>query len=252
MVFTKYNNTLPDWVKQHIMMDCPYCGSMIVDNSDGPNGMTARYCPNPRCPGHMQYKMDAMAKRLGVKNFGPATALTYIKIHHCETHLEILDDWLQGNKPTMKLSDIAEIACLDGYSEVTGRKELNEFCSFTDYFKNAKGVNQVLWKNRDVLLKAESYFTVAPPLAKRKIYVMGHGSFDNFSSREEFFNQVNDAFGNIVQVIEVGKRKTSVHFLIMDKSSSHSGGKYTVAVENGIPIVTPLEFVNILDGYTHT
>lgn len=252
MIFTKFNDNLPDWVRENIKMVCPYCNSLLVDNSDGPSGMTARWCPNSKCPGHMQYKIDAMAKKLGVKDFGPASALTYIRINHCESHLDILDSWLHGAKPVLPLSDIADLACIEGYSSTTGKKELNSFKSFDDYFHNATNVNAILWHHRDVLFKAESYFTVAKPLARRKMLVMAHGSFNKFNSRGEFFKEVNEAFGEFIQIIEVGVRKTGVSYLIIDNGVSHSGQKYKAAVETGVPIVTPEEFVNILTGYVHS
>lgn len=252
MIFTLHSEYIPDWVKDRIMMKCPYCGSLIADNSDGPTGITARWCPNKSCPGHMQHKMDYIAKVLGVKNFGPATAMTYIKTHHCTSHIEILDEWLGDSKPLFKLSDIADLACIEGYSAVTGRKELNEFASFEDYFHNANPINPILWANRELLFGIEKYFTVAEPMSKRKILVMGHGSFNNFSSRKEFFDEVNEAFGSFIQVIEVGKRKTGVSYMIIDNGTPHTGLKYNAAVESGVPIVTPAEFVNILNQYVHT
>lgn len=252
MIFTMHNTKAPSWVMENIMLTCPYCNCLLVDNSDGPNGMTARWCPNKECPGHMQYKMDYMAKTLGIKNFGPATALTYIKTHHCKSHVEILDEWLGSTKPLFRLSEIADLACIDGYSSVTGKKELNEFASFDDYFKHANPVNPILWSNRELLYDIEKHFTVAEPMSKRKIFVMGHGSFNNFSSRKEFFDEVNAAFGNVIQVIEVGRRKTGVSYMLIDNGTAHTGLKYNTAVECGIPIVTPAEFVNILTQYVHT
>lgn len=251
MVFTKYNDNLPDWVRENIMMDCKYCGTLIVDNSDGPSGMTARYCPNPKCPGHMAYKMDKMAKTLEVKNFGPATALEYIKLNHCESHLDILSRWFGDTKPVKKLSDIAELACIEGYGETTGKKELNSYSNFREYFATARNVNPKLLANKEVLFKAESYFTVAQALSKKKLLVMSHGSFRRFNSRKEFFDEVNAAFGTMVQVIEVGERKTGVSYMIIDDGVPRDGRKYKTAVETGVPVVSPAEFVNILSGQVY-
>ena len=251
MIFTEFNTELPDWVRDNIMKVCPYCGCYLVDNSDLGRGMTARKCPNGKCPGHMQHKMVSLAKHMGVKNFGPASALNYIKIHKCTSHMDILADWLGDTRPLMKLSDIVDLACIEGYSSTTGQKELNSFKSFTDYFTNGHPINPVLWSNKEILLKAESYFTIPEPLSKTTMLVMGHGSFDNFPNRGEFFREVNEAFGNFIQVIESGKRKSGISYLIMEKHTSRSGLKYEAAQEAGVPIVTPAEFVNILTSYTH-
>ena len=95
-------------------------------------------------------------------------------------------------------------------------------------------------------MKCESYFAIKPALSSRIMRVMGTGSFHGFSNRDEFFNKVNAAYGNMIQVIQTGKRKTGVSYLIKEHDAvDHS--KSQIAREEGIPIVTPKEFVDILD-----
>lgn len=251
MIFTSFRSDLPDWVKGHIMLTCPHCNSYIVDNSDEGRGTTARWCPNKTCPGHMSYKMDEMAKILDIKGFGPKTAESLIKANGWKSHLDILPYWLNGKKPVMRLSKIAALACIDGYGITTGEVTLDHFSSFAEYFKSGRNVDMNLWDNRDVLFELEKYFTPDVPLSSRQIKVMGHGSFHGFNNRQEFFNEVNAAFGNFVHVIETGVRKTGISYLLLENDTPREGRKWRAACEAGVSVVTPAEFVNILNKYVH-
>lgn len=244
MIATAFRNDLPDWVKSSIKTTCSYCGSYILDNSD--TGVTtARVCANPKCPGHMMHKMAFVAKYFGVTGFGPETALSYIKGNNCQNHLEILKKWFPDDKPLVSLSEVAILACIDGYGETQARQELNKYGTFEAYFANLANANPVLRKNYDYLMECQSYFALKPALSSRVIRVMGTGSFHGFNNRDEFFQMVNDAYGSMLQVVQTGKRKTGVSYLIKEKDAvDHS--KSQIARENNIPIVTPKEFVDIL------
>ena len=246
MVISMYRSDLPEWVKDNMKMTCQYCGSYIADNSD--TGVTtSRWCVNPHCPGHMAHKMKFVADFFGVKNFGPATALSYCNSHKCKNHLEILKEWFKEEKPLVSLADVATLACIEGYGETQAKKELNSFGSFSHYFANVYSPNNILLPYRDYLIECESYFNLKPPLSARKIYVMATGSFNGYNNRDEYFKQLNDAFGNVIQIIQTGKRKTGVSYLIKEKNAvDHS--KSQIAKECGIPIVTPAEFFRMLDA----
>ena len=245
MVISMFRNDIPDWVKDNMTMTCKYCGAYIADNSD--TGVTtSRWCVNPHCPGHMSYKMKFVADFFGVKNFGPATALSYCRVNKCTNHLEILKEWFKDTKPLVSLSDIAVLACIEGYGETQAKKELNSFSSFSHYFANVYNPNNFLLKHKDYLLECEQYFELKPPLATKKLYVMATGSFNGYNNRDDFFKQLNDAFGSMIQIIQVGKRKTNVSYLVKERNAvDHS--KSQLAKECGIPIVTPAELFNILD-----
>lgn len=245
MVISMYRLDLPEWVKQNMQMTCPYCGSFILDNSDT-GSTTARWCANPVCPGHMKYKMAFVAKYFGISNFGVETAYSYIKGNNCQCHLDILKKWFPDDKPLVSLSEVAILACIEGYSETQARQELNKYGSFESYFANLAAANPILRKNYEYLMKCQSYFAIKPALSSRIMRVMGTGSFHGFSNRDEFFSKVNAAYGNMIQVIQTGKRKTGVSYLIKEHDAvDHS--KSQIAREEGIPIVTPKEFVDILD-----
>ncbi|MCM1219031.1 MAG: hypothetical protein NC548_31500 [Lachnospiraceae bacterium] len=249
MQISMFRTDLPEWAKKHMMLECRYCGAMIVDNGD--TGVTtARMCPRKTCPGHMQYKMSFVADFFHVKNFGPKSALNYINAHKCSNHLEILKDWYPEERPLVSLADVAVLACIDGYGSTLANKELNSYSSFGHYFSNIQRANPLLRVNMEFLLECETYFNIKPPLSTKQMFVMGTGSFNNYSSREEFFEEINDAFGQYIHVIQTGKRKTGVSYLIKEKNAvDHS--KSQVAKECGIPIVTPAEFFAIMQSLCH-
>lgn len=246
MVISMYRTDLPDWVKENMMMTCPYCGAFILDNSD--TGVTtARVCARATCPGHLQHKMNFVADFFHVKNFGPKSALNYIQAHKCTNHLEILKEWFPEERPLVSLADVAVLACIDGYGAILANKELSSFSSFSAYFADLPRANPLLRNNMQLLLDCEQYFNIKPPVAAKQMLVMGTGSFNNYSSREEFFEEINDAFGQYIHVIQTGKRKTGISYLIKEKNAvDHS--KSQVARECGIPIVTPAEFFAIMQS----
>lgn len=244
MNISMYRSDLPDWVKDNMQMTCSYCGALIADNSD--TGVTtARWCVNPRCPGHMQHKIKYVADFFHVKNFGPKAALSYIRNHKCTNHLEILKEWYTGEKPLVTLAEVAELACIEGYGSTQATQELNVYISFEDYFSEPRRVNPILAPHKDFLIECSKYFNLKPPLAARKMLVMGTGSFHNYNNREEFFSTINDAYGQYVQVIQTGKRKTGVSYLIKELDAVDHA-KSQIAKECGIPIVTPSQFVAII------
>lgn len=244
MVVSQFRTDLPQWAKDNMQTICPYCGAFIIDNSDT-GATTARMCARKTCPGHMQHKMDFVANFFHVKNFGPKSALNYIKAHGCTNHLEILKDWYKDEKPLVSLADVAVLACIDGYGDTQANKELSSFPSFAAYFADLPRANPLLRENMELLFECETYFNIKPPLASKQMLVMGTGSFHNYSSREEFFQEINDAFGQYIHVIQTGKRKTGVSYLIKETDAvDHS--KSQIAHECGIPIVTPAEFLAIM------
>lgn len=243
MQVTMYRPDLPDWVKSNIMLTCRYCGSLICDNSDT-GVMTARWCANKKCPGHMMHKIKFLADFFGIKQIGPETALQRIRERGYHSHLDIMDDWFPDKKPVVALSDVAVLACLEGYGKTLAEQELNNYNSFEDYFKRTN-VNPILLQHKEELLEAEKHFFIKPALSTKKMLVMGTGSFHGFDNREQFFNLINDAYGQYVQIIQTGKRKTGVSFLIKEKDAvDHS--KSQIARECSIPIITPAEFLSYL------
>lgn len=245
MVISMYRDDLPDWAKESMEMLCPYCGSFIMDNSD--TGVTtSRWCSNKQCPGHMMHKMVSISNFFGIKGFGPKTALSYIQAHSCKSHFDVMRRWFKDeSKPLVTLPEIAVLACIEGYGAPQANKELSHYASFTDYFTNAMPPNALLIPYREMLIDAEKYFCVKPPLSVKKMFVMGTGSFHGYNNREEFFRILNEAYGMYINVIQTGKRKTGISYLIKELDAvDHS--KSQIARDYGIPVVTPSEFVAII------
>ena len=241
--YAAYNENLPDWVSENIMKVCE-CGAYIADNSDvGP--MTARWCTNPRCPHHMKYKMVYVAKYFGVKGFGPASALSYIKANNSQNHLDILKKIFKEDKPKVNLAVVAQLACIDGYGITRAEAELNHFVNFTDYFERSVEINRILLENRNYLNECMEYFELLPPMSSRKLYVMATGSFHGYQSREAFFDGLRKACGSCLQVIQTGVRKTGV-FCLIKEEDAQDHTKSRVARECGIPVYTPKQFLGIL------
>lgn len=240
MRMTKFREAeLPSWVWANIMKKCIHCNWPILENDT----MTARWCSNPRCPEHMAHKIVEICKFLSVKGIGPKNARKWIDNKNLQSHFEIIP-YLTEVKPLASLAEIAELACIEGYGKIQGENELSHLFSFEEYFSGTN-INPLLAPYKDMLCESQKYFTVKKPLSKRKIYVMGTGSFHGFRSRDEYFNMLNDRLGQFIHVIQTGKRKTGVSYLIKEKDAiDHS--KSTTALENGIPIVTSAEFIAIL------
>lgn len=244
MLKTKNRTDLPTWVRNNIMMDCKYCGSPILDNSD--TGVTtARKCSNPLCPGHMQYKVKFLADYFGIKGVGPATALDWILAVKPTTHLQILQKWFPNTKPKVALGDVAVLMCLEGYGATKANNQLNSYGSFTDFFERCPNPDIVLRDHKQELIDAEKYFDIRQPLSESKLFVMVTGTFTGYLNRDEFIAHLNEKYGQYVQIVNVGRRKTGVHFLIKEEGAvDHS--KSQIAREYGIPIVTPQTFEHLV------
>lgn len=244
MKISMYRQDLPDWAKSAMKMICPYCGSFIGDNSDT-GATTARFCLNKECPGHMSHKAKELADFFNIKGFGPRTALGTIRARKFKSHFDFIPLWFGDKKPYVSLAEIAEMCCIEGYGSTTAQKELSHYASFSQYFDMRIYPNPLLIEHKDELLHAESLFAIKPPVAARKMYVMGTGSFHGYKNRSEFFKLLNDAYGSWINIIETGKRKTGISYLIKeDDAVDHS--KSAIARECGIPVVTPTMFLSII------
>ena len=64
------------------------------------------------------------------------------------------------------------------------------------------------------------------------------GSFDGYRSRSDFVAEMNRKYGDVIQMVDVGKRKTEVAFLVKEiYATDHE--KSAIANAMGIPIITP-------------
>lgn len=242
---TEYNTDLPDWLLRNINKVCPYCGANICDSGPFDNygnmTYTQRFCINPKCPGHMSHKIDILAKRFNIKNFGPETALSLCRLNHYDNHLEALKFWFPEEKPYVHLWEVADMAMLYGYSG-SWRDMLLGCKDFEEFFATKTNLPPVISANKDYLIYCQSFFRIKPPLSVNVINVMMTGSINGYSNRAQFIAAINETFGKYVQVIDVGKRVRGVSFLIKEEGTvDHS--KSALAMSSGIPIVTPITFL---------
>lgn len=222
---------IPEWLEPYINDTCPYCGSTIVNSY----WLTDRYCSNPKCPEHMAHKIDVLAKRFGIKGFGVASARTMIRQHDMKSHLEAIPIWFK-EKPELSLYEIGEICLIKGH-----QKKWRAYCEGFDTMM------QVIVSNRlpkDVkeqvptLLMADCLCKTKPRMLGRKVNVMLSGSFEGYRSRKDFITKMNDLYGDTVQLVDVGKRKTGVDYLIKETyTTDHE--KSAIARDACIPIVAP-------------
>lgn len=244
MRLTECNTEMPAWLYDNINKRCPHCGAHICDDGPVVNGvmqLTQRYCINPRCPGHMAHKMDILAKRFGVKGFGPETALSLCKVNKYQNHLEILKKWFPDSKPKVHLWEVGDLAMIYGFGG-SWKELVLGYSSFEEFFKTATMIPEAIRCNEEYLLYCEQFFEVKPPLSKNVVNIMMTGSINGFSNRAQFVEAVNLTFGKYVQVIDVGKRVRGVSYLVKEQGTvDHS--KSDLANANGIPIVTPIEFL---------
>ena len=78
------------------------------------------------------------------------------------------------------------------------------------------------------------------------------GAFNNYRNRNDFITDINNAFGDKFHVINVGKRKTNVDFLIKEIDAPDKS-KTTMAEQNGIKVITPAEFYALMKHlYTYS
>lgn len=248
MILTKDDTKLPEWVSDVIMTECKYCGSPIASNHDiGP--LTERWCTNPLCPGHMSYKMNYVAKYYDIKGFGPKVALNWIEENHPTNHLEILKCWFEDRKPKESLSRITDLCCIKEFGLTTGQSFLDSYGSFEDFFNAEKSKEYpILLKNKKILIESQEFFEVKKAMLGFTVPVMATGSIHGFANRDAFFDSINEVYGDICHIVQVGARKSNVLCLIKEEDAVDHR-KSRIAQEAGIPIVTSTEFASLIREY---
>lgn len=244
MGLTAYNTDMPAWLFDNINKMCPHCGAHLMDDGPVVNGvlqLTQRYCINPHCPGHLAHRMDILAKRFGVKGFGPETALSLCKAYKYKNHLEILKKWFPDSKPKVHLWEVGDMSMIYGFSG-SWKELVMGYHSFEEFFRMAMMIPPAIQYNKDYLFYCEKFFDIKEPLSKNVINIMMTGSISGFSNRSQFVEAINMTFGKYVQVIDVGKRIRNVSYLVKEEGTvDHS--KSDLARAHDIPIVTPMEFL---------
>lgn len=224
--------TIPDWLAPHIASTCE-CGGRIYNNE----ALTRRQCLNPECPYHMAERIAETAKYFNIKGMGPATALSYIQMYQLKNHLEIIPILFKESKPRVHLHEVAHLAMIDGHD-----KDMRQFCEGFTSFESvfASKQNMPFWfiAQKDKLINAEQYFEIKAPLSKKILRIMMTGEVHGYPSRAYFVSLLNERYGQYVQVVDMGFRKTGIDCLVKEKDAAYHR-KTQVAEERGIRIVTP-------------
>lgn len=230
---------IPVWLQSNIQLFCK-CGYIILNNDK----LTIRTCSNPSCPYHLAEKADYVLKYLGIKGVGSKTLLGLIKSKKYLSHLDVLQDYFD-EKPLVSLNEVAKLTMIYGHD-----KGFEEYCtsysSFEQMFANEEYLPDFIEDNKEELLEAEKHFRVRPGFIGGVFNVMLTGEIHGYPARNMFIDDLNDKFGNIVYIKDVGRRKTGVDALIAeDDTPFHS--KMAIAKEKGIPIITPAALVSLLE-----
>lgn len=232
---------IPYWLLPHIPTKC-VCGGDIINNDE----LTHRVCSNPKCYKHMSYKVEALAKYFGIKGMGPASADELIAAHRLSNHLEALP-YLLHDKPHVHLWEVAHLLMIEGHD-----KDMKPFCEGYQSFEAVFASEQVfpIWFKvlKDKLINAQKYFIIKAPLSKVVLNVMMTGEVKGYSSRGLFLQHLNNKYGSIVQLQDVGVRKTNVFCLIKEETAAYHN-KTKIAQERGIKIVTPKQLEETLETY---
>lgn len=232
---------IADWLVPHLADFCPYCGSPIVNNEN----LTDRYCSNPSCPGHMAYKISALATKMGVKDIGPATALDLINTHKLPYHIQYLRFMLK-EKPKLYLYQVGELAMIKGH-----QKKWREYCRGCRTMREVCDdplVPEAIRSQYPLLHACEEECEVIPMLKGKELRIMLTGSFDGYRARADWVADMNHKYGDTIELVDVGKRKIDVDFLVKEEwATDHE--KSAIAAEYGIPVVTPAVMEELLKRY---
>ncbi|MDR1523282.1 MAG: hypothetical protein LBS29_04960 [Endomicrobium sp.] len=242
MIATERNEKIPSWLKLNIWLSCPYCGGDMVDNEN----LTVRKCSNNKCKGHMAEKINKLVKWFKIKNIGAKTALSYIEQYNLTSHIEIIP-YLFGQKPELYLWEIGELAMIQGYDKVW--RKLTGPCRTMSEFLYSHYCPQDLRHYADILLYVSTFFETRVPLVGKVVKVMISGSINNFNNRSDFIAAINKDYGNYVNVIDIGKRKTEVDYLIKEPHTKDHD-KTKIALDNDIMIVSSLQFLEKVIAYS--
>lgn len=222
---------IPDWLSEHINLTCPYCGAPITNNAL----LTDRCCSNEKCPEHMAQKIAVLAKRFDVKNFGIASARESVRLHKFSLHTQILPYWFE-NRPSLYLHEVGEICLIKGH-----QKKWRQYCEGYDTMLQVVRSPRTPREVREhwvLLVCTAALCDIKPRLLGKRLNVMLSGSFDGYRSRSDFITEMNQKYGDVVQLVDVGKRKTDVAFLVKEEfATDHE--KSAIANDMGIPIIAP-------------
>lgn len=242
---------MKDWLKASIISKCTACGAPMMNYYNDELRCTNRRCSNEDCCGMKAARADFMCKVLNIRDIGYATCLQWTRNMEGQSHVQILQYF---SKQTMPLYTYLRIHCFEGIDSAWENicKTLNVY-SLDELFDTYVGdYRPLLDENIDLLYDNLQYvdLTERPEThvnAPVRYYnIMVTGTPIGFASKEDFFEQCNNAMmGKIILLHQKTKRQTDVDYLIREPGST-TRGKVEAAIKGGIPIVTSQELIQIL------
>ena len=242
---------LPMDIAEKVLIKCPECGYNIWRNRE----LTKALCSNPTCPGHGAHKADAMIKYFtNLKGYGPKTALSWLQQNKSSTYLDYFGFITQNLKPRAYLWEVVKFCYIPGISN-----SAEEMCAgykdIDDYLNNCYNVSYLIKDYAYLIRYAQRFFELRIPLSRNKLSVMITGSIKGFSNRETFVGFLNGIVGEQVRIVACGPKQSADYLIteeaqfIRDNPGSVTNRKIDNARRGGVPIVTPSEFVAVLNKY---
>ena len=238
---------IPTWLKESFPKKCPYCGS-LYHVGVSPNGLrvTKHYCPNTKCPMTIANKMAYCFEILGVTGIKAGKSLKVVKDFNIDNHFDGVTKVLTS-KPKVDLPTFMRMCCIpgidSGWNLICEKKT-----SINEVFEDVRVKDKFSDTFKQFILDKSSYFDIVYPEKQEyepvlSLTVMMTGDIMGYSNREDFVTMLNYIFkGRLDLRYSKNKRKTGIDFLIKEESSPVTG-KVNVAIENGIPIITPKDFM---------
>ena len=249
------DTNLPKWLNNNLRSTCIHCGSEKEDFYNDMGKITARRCSNISCPGMMAEKIVAMCDILKVKGVGPATALKLISSNKLTSHFQAIPHLFQS-KPKISLYEYMRLCFIKGI-DTSWANVVGDCISVAEVFKTYKGkYRSFLEDNRELIESGVQYFDF-PSGKEEKLpalvsgTVMMTGTFKPirgkvFDKREDFIYSLNGGSKGLIQIsIASAPKKTGVMALICEEDAKPSR-KIACAKENGIPIMTPTQFLEYI------
>ena len=242
---------LPDWLSPHLKSKCRYCGSPM-ENYYNPDGRcTNRRCTNKNCAGMIAARADNMRQLINLKGLGFAKCLSDIQCNGITMPIELLRVW--GIKPEVTLGTFLRMQCWEGVdSELDTITKQEDYYTLDELFERYQGkYRQLFEENKDELYRTVEYVTLKQRTTDTiknaiKMVIMITGTPNGFSTKEEFVEACNEACGGkVITIHQKTKRQSGVDCLIKEPGTT-TRGKVEAAQKGGIPIITSLEYIYLL------
>lgn len=240
---------IPDWLKSNLPATCHYCGKPLMAGRNEYSRLTGLKCEDDYCPSKIASQLEFMFDLLGMKGYGFATCLQFVKKHNFKHPLEYVQVF--ENKPTVSLGDFLRCCCIQGIDGewVTMAEHSNSYT--IDELLQAYPHHEVLNNNLEHIRYCLQFVNLKERTIPKKkgtvpIVIMITGTPIGYPTKEAFIDACNELLDGEFRVIhQKTKRQSGVNFLIREKGST-TRGKVEAALKGGISILTSAEFIQLL------